>query len=152
AHPMRQAYFGQTVSVSGNRLAVGAGTEGAAYLFQWDGATWNEALRIAPSDGQPFQNFGGDALVLDERRLIVGVPYDGHRTPWQYGAAYDYEILCPGDVNGDWFVNLADLSALLSNFGLRSGARRNQGDLDGDGDVDLSDLTELLATFGTTCQ
>lgn len=58
---------------------------------------------------------------------------------------------CPGDVDGDNDVDLTDLASLLSNFGVASGAAREQGDLDGDGDVDLTDLATLLANFGTTC-
>jgi hypothetical protein len=55
--------------------------------------------------------------------------------------------LKPGDVNGDGFVTLTDLSTLLANFGGTNKAR-NQGDLDGNGMVNLSDLSTLLANFG----
>ena len=58
---------------------------------------------------------------------------------------------CPGDLNADGQVNLADLATLLGHFGTLSGATPAQGDTDGDGDVDLSDLTLLLANFGTSC-
>ena len=58
---------------------------------------------------------------------------------------------CPGDLNGDGTINLADLSTLLGNFGIPSGATPEMGDLDGDGDVDLSDLSGLLSVFGTSC-
>ncbi|MFN0138051.1 MAG: dockerin type I domain-containing protein [Phycisphaerae bacterium] len=58
---------------------------------------------------------------------------------------------CPGDVDGDQDVDLTDLAFLLTNFGLPSGAEREDGDLDGDGDVDLTDLATLLSLFGTAC-
>ncbi|MFN0137576.1 MAG: immunoglobulin domain-containing protein [Phycisphaerae bacterium] len=58
---------------------------------------------------------------------------------------------CPGDLNGDNQVNLTDLSQLLANFGVTSGATLSQGDLDGDGDVDLTDLSQLLSNFGASC-
>lgn len=61
------------------------------------------------------------------------------------------EAQCPGDLNGDNVVNLADLAQLLGNYGMTSGASYQDGDLDGDGDVDLSDLAELLGLYGTTC-
>lgn len=58
---------------------------------------------------------------------------------------------CPGDIDGDGQVGLADLSQLLSNFAAASGATVAEGDLDNDGDVDLSDLARLLSNFGTMC-
>ena len=57
---------------------------------------------------------------------------------------------CPGDLNGDGYVNLSDLSQLLAHYGT-SGVGYNEGDIDGDGDVDLSDLSALLSVYGTTC-
>lgn len=60
-------------------------------------------------------------------------------------------VTLPGDVDGDRDVDLSDLSVLLANFGVPSGATRATGDLDGDADVDLSDLSILLAYFGAAC-
>jgi len=56
---------------------------------------------------------------------------------------------------GDCDVDLTDLAVLLSNFGITSGATRDQGDIDpaaGDGDVDLTDLALMLSDFGAVCQ
>lgn len=58
---------------------------------------------------------------------------------------------CPGDLNGDGVIDLSDLSQLLANYGMSSGASYEDGDIDGDGDVDLADLSALLAVYGTTC-
>ena len=55
--------------------------------------------------------------------------------------------LIPGDLDCDGDVDLGDLAALLSNYGM-SGAGYEDGDLDGDGDVDLSDLAGLLSNYG----
>ena len=60
-------------------------------------------------------------------------------------------VPCPGDLDGNDAVDLADLSRLLSNFGTLVGAARSDGDTDGDGDVDLGDLSFLLSNFGTSC-
>ena len=54
---------------------------------------------------------------------------------------------CPGDVNGDQTVDLADLNFVLANFG----ATTTEGDTNGDGVVDLADLNAVLAEFGVTC-
>lgn len=56
-----------------------------------------------------------------------------------------------GDVDLDGDVDLTDLSRLLANFGVGSGAELNDGDIDFDGDVDLTDLSQLLSTFGQGC-
>lgn len=58
---------------------------------------------------------------------------------------------CPGDFNHDNVVDLADLTVILGNFGIASGATPDQGDMDADGDVDLADLTAFLGLFGTSC-
>lgn len=56
---------------------------------------------------------------------------------------------CPGDINGDGAIDLADLSILLENFGTAGGPE--DGDINGDGMVDLADLSMLLEVFGTSC-
>lgn len=57
-----------------------------------------------------------------------------------------------GDLDHDDDVDLADLAALLANYGATSGMTYEQGDLDGDGDVDLADLATFLPLFGGTCE
>ena len=67
------------------------------------------------------------------------------------GATLTVSTPCPGDLDGDLDVDLADLAVILSNFGTPFGALPEDGDLDGDGDVDLTDLAVMLSNFGTTC-
>lgn len=60
------------------------------------------------------------------------------------------ECECPGDLNNDQVVDLADLSTLLANYGA-TGVAPEDGDLDEDGDVDINDLSAMLSLYGTTC-
>ncbi len=60
-------------------------------------------------------------------------------------------LLCSGDLDGDDDVDLSDLTILLANYGITSGAEYEDGDLDLDGDVDLPDLAALLSVYGETC-
>ncbi|MBI5863975.1 MAG: hypothetical protein HZB38_05625 [Planctomycetes bacterium] len=56
----------------------------------------------------------------------------------------------PADLDDNEQVDLFDLAALLSHFGLPGGASYQDGDLDCDADVDLQDLAILLGNFGET--
>lgn len=64
-------------------------------------------------------------------------------------AAQTQFLSCPGDLDGDGVVALADLAALLANYGATGPGVI--GDLDSDDDVDLSDLAAILAAYGGSC-
>jgi hypothetical protein len=98
--------------------------------------------------GEPCPGVGGDNYCSRPER----VTYYGYQ-----GVMLDDISLhvvgtdCPGDLDGDRDVDLADLAQLLGNYGTTGGATYEDGDLDGDGDVDLADLAELLGVYGTVC-
>jgi hypothetical protein len=58
-------------------------------------------------------------------------------------------------VDGDCIVNIQDLSQLLGNYGMTTGATREDGDVypqpAGDGAVNIQDLSELLGQYGDNC-
>lgn len=58
--------------------------------------------------------------------------------------------LYAGDVNGDKYVNGADSTLLLSNFGVSSGTagRDERADINGDSYINGGDLSLLLSNFG----
>src|SRR5262249_2958831 len=70
-----------------------------------------------------------------------------------YGEPIAQVAPCPGDVNGDGQIDLADLTVLLSSFGscIPFLGFNPAADLNGNGWVDLSDLATLLGSFGTAC-
>jgi FG-GAP-like repeat/FG-GAP repeat len=57
---------------------------------------------------------------------------------------------CPGDADGDGFVNFADVTIVLANWG-QSGPPYRPGDADGSGIVNFADITAVLAAFGDAC-
>lgn len=95
-----------------------------------------------------------------------GIAFDGFRisnsggASWTNSTAFDALSVnarsveaapCSGDVDGDSDVDSTDLSLLLTNFGVLSGATLEDGDVDGDSDVDSTDLSLLLTVFGSAC-
>ena len=78
----------------------------------------------------------GPFVYCDPATVVIVV--DGNSNP-----------TCPGDVTGDGATDLADLNAVLGNFGCSDGGCG--GDATGDGATDLADLNAVLAAFGTTC-
>jgi len=107
----------------------------------------------------------GDEAVDQDELNAAGFVYisshdDGAQASGQYDATTNasdhapvvFDLTLPsvsGDLDGDGDVDLADLSALLANYGTTGGTTPEEGDIDGDGDVDLGDLSALLANYGT---
>jgi hypothetical protein len=59
---------------------------------------------------------------------------------------------CPGDLNGDGGVDIADLALELSAFGSSPPPVGNEcSDINGDGTVDIADLALELSAFGSPC-
>jgi len=89
--------FGLSVSVSGDVAIVGAffgdGKEtnsGAAYIFQFDGTSWNQQAKLFADDGTAGDNFGLSVSISSDV-AIVGAPYDdesGERS----GSAYIFRF------------------------------------------------------------
>lgn len=57
---------------------------------------------------------------------------------------------CQGDLNGDFRVDIVDLTIMLGNFG-HPVPPGTGGDINGDGIVNVVDLTALLGRFGVVC-
>ncbi|MFC2084703.1 FG-GAP repeat protein, partial [Bacteroidota bacterium] len=70
--------FGCSVSISGDRAIIGAkrnsdagSNSGSAYIFSFDGTSWNEEVKITASDAERYDWFG-NSVSIDGNRVIVG--------------------------------------------------------------------------------
>ncbi len=88
--------FGNAVSVSGNTLVVGANLHdelgedaGAAYIYQKEGGSWQDADRLFAGDGEAGDGFGV-SVAIDGSFLIVGALGDDDAGS-NAGAAYIYQ-------------------------------------------------------------
>ncbi len=94
--PVSKAYFGQSVAIQGDNIAIGARNAdpsgaGAVYLFHNDGNTWTQFAKVTPEDGQKDDHFAfsiaisGDVMTVGARRADLSGAKDA-------GAAYVYAI------------------------------------------------------------
>lgn len=125
--------------------------------FQGDQSTCASVNCPLPTGACCFSS--GFCLELTEGDcLLAGAAWAGAGTTCAdgngNGTADDCEPgTCPGDVDGDGFVDLADLSELLTAFQTCDGdaVYNPDADFDGSGCVDLGDLSDLLTNFGGPC-
>lgn len=72
--------FGVAVSMGGDYTIIGASGDddkgsnsGSAYIFKWNGAIWEDRLKLTPSDGESMAAFGcsvstsGDSVIIGAR-------------------------------------------------------------------------------------
>lgn len=88
--------FGESVSISGDTVVVGAPaaneSNGAAYVFKRDGATWTEQAKLIAQDGSEWYAFGASVSISGDT-VVVGAPYYGGN---HLGAAYVFT--CDGSL------------------------------------------------------
>jgi hypothetical protein len=149
------ARFGSSVSISGNLALIGVRNDadngsnsGSAYVFNFDGSTWQEETKLLPSDGASSDYFGNSVSISGDLVLIGAGSDDDNGSA--SGSAYIFGTAPPcqlnGDLNGDDVITAADVLILISNWG-GSGI----GDLNGDGVVAAADLLILIENWGTSC-
>ena len=93
--------FGSGIAIDGDRLAAGAaradigpGTssnQGVAYVFDFDGTTWNEIQILRASDASVGDEFGAD-LALQGDTLAVGARLHDLSPGGDEGAVYVFEF------------------------------------------------------------
>ncbi|WP_428267655.1 hypothetical protein [Haliangium sp.] len=93
----RDSWFGYSVSLSGDTLVVGAPADkthgrgsGAAYVFEVNGANWNQVARFDDANGEIDDYFGRDVAV-DGNVIAIGVEAGGAVTALNQGMVVVYE-------------------------------------------------------------
>lgn len=119
-------------SVELHRETLGGGFGGVLvdmlYIFELEGSEASYTIR-----------FNAEASSLSLDRVAVDT----------YTVAVPPS--CVGDANGDGFVNGADLSVLLAQFGMSIKAGSG-ADFNSDGVVNGADLSVFLSNFGRECR
>lgn len=89
--------FGNSVSVEGNRMVIGAPNYSlntivhvAVYVFDFDGTTWSESEILTPFDGNNDDQFG-ISVSLSGNRAFIGATGDDDRSI-DSGATYVFDF------------------------------------------------------------
>ena len=91
--------LGDDVAIDGDVIVVGAPIaqkfafplrDGAAYVFQHNGAAWVETDALRALDGYSEEGFG-DAVAVSGNRVLIGTPNDANDYGADAGAVYFYE-------------------------------------------------------------
>ncbi|MEZ4269614.1 MAG: hypothetical protein R3F39_24915 [Myxococcota bacterium] len=88
-------WFGQAVAISGDTLVVGSprdddkgASSGSAYVYRWDGITWNMSQKLLAADGVKGDELGA-AVAIDGEALVLGARFDDDPTAGpDAGSAY----------------------------------------------------------------
>lgn len=98
-------WFGWSVDVDGDRIAVGAmwarqsivnyaNHAGAAWVYKYNGQSWELEQGLVSSDQESYDNFGS-AVALSGDRLVVGARGEGDSGPngeYAIGASYVFDF------------------------------------------------------------
>jgi sulfatase modifying factor 1 len=176
---------GHTIGSPYYRTEVGAHENSESPYSTFDQAgnvwEWNES-KVYEAGGWHRCLRGGSFNVNDDAYALFASSRYYYRYPTHTNGSIGFRVvwlspcLSPGDSgklctadfypnNGDgvWdysedgncIVDFHDLGKLLPNYGMTSGATREDGDIypvsGGDGAVDIRDLGELLAQYGDDC-
>lgn len=152
--PGTQDHFSIKTTITPDRQrAIFHSLNNSGYVFDLIDDEWVETKRLTTSD--PNIYFGlGDAVAIadDGSTALLGAPNSVVDGEFWYGAAVVFDLEAPlGDLNCDGMITVADLLALLSNWGPCDDCESLNdcpGDLDLDCAVGLSDLLILLGNWG----
>ncbi|MBA4318257.1 MAG: hypothetical protein C0412_07635 [Flavobacterium sp.] len=91
--PSMMKQFGISLKLYGSTLLVGAPNDnsniGAAYVFKYNGSSWQEAQKIVPQNPILFQGFGSNVDVAANIAIISSVKTEGNDSA--SGSVYIYD-------------------------------------------------------------
>jgi hypothetical protein len=91
--------FGESIAIEGDTAVLGApnmDSHGLAYIYNYDGAIWNEVAILRPSDGRSEDQFG-ISVSISNNRILIGSSHNSSNEILASGSAYIFE-----KVNGEW--------------------------------------------------
>ncbi len=147
--------FGLGVSRNGSFVVGRGNTVEGARAFVWDAANGlRDVNALLESQGVSLEGLALTSAfaVSDDGRTLAGEGfYEDSSGSFAWTARLgEPPLACPGDLNGDSVVDLADLGIVLANFD-GDNVSLHDGDYNCDGQIDLSDLGVVLALFGSRC-
>jgi FG-GAP repeat len=102
--------FGTSVSISGDRIVVGAPgdgdphNKGKVYIFERGNGIWNAVATLVASDGEPNDQFGHSVAASGDR-VVVGAPGDDDKG-FASGSAYIFERSSGGETRWRQVIKL----------------------------------------------
>ncbi len=158
--------FGNSVAVAGDRALVGsylhdgAGTyAGAAYVFEREGTSWSETVKLLGEDTETEDRFGNSVALAGDTALIgayfdVPLPPPPPWTGTEQGSAYVFKLLgspglgyCFGDPgSGTPCPCSNDNDGSLPGAGCANGVFPSGAKLVGDGVASVTSDTLVLRT------
>ena len=114
-------FFGYSASISGNTALVGAYIDdpfgpgsGSAYVYSYNGSSWNETQKLIPSDGAAPDLFGVGVAISDNS-MIVGANYNDDNGS-NSGSAYFFEPSDTVDIVDSTLVATCDSAFILGQW------------------------------------
>lgn len=164
--------FGTSVSIAGDVIVVGArfddaigANSGSAYVFRWNGSSWEQEQKLLPSDGTGGDEFGisvsvsGDVAVVGAHRHADNAPISGAAYVFRWnGALWSQEekLLASDGALGDVFGTSVSISGSVAAVGAPNDDDQGSAsgsayvflglcadDSDGDGACDRDDVCPL---------
>ena len=102
--------FGTSVSISGDRIVVGAPgdgdphNKGKVYIFERGNGKWDAVATLVASDGEPNDQFGHSVATSGDR-VVVGAPGDDDKG-FASGSAYIFERSAGGEARWRQVIKL----------------------------------------------